>query len=406
MNRFPRTVAVASAVLLCLASAVRADDPSPNVIQEVNQKMVKIWGSGGLHGLPGFGTGFLISADGYILTADAQLLDTRELRVHLWDGTKYHAEVIAQEPELDVALIKIKPGNDGDKIEDLPHFDLEAEAKRPPVEVGAEVLAFSNCFEIAMRDDPVSVQHAVVTAFAKLQGRNGFYEMPYAGKVYMVDTVTNNPGAAGGALTTRKGELIGMIGRGLRNELTGTWMNYSIPISAVAEVTQPDGKVVKTSMVDVWLQKEKYVKANPTGTQKPGRTFDRILREMTGVILVADPVDVTPPYVEDVIPNSPAAVAGMRSDDLIVYVGGVSVKTIEDFKEKMSHYTPTQKVQLEVRRGDMLTTIELTLAKPAERKIAAVFRRRAATVRRAVFAAPSRSRLVNLRVSTDKDYTL
>ena len=277
---------------------------------------------------------------------------------------------MAQEPELDVALIKIKPGDDADKIEGLPHFDLEEEAKRPPVDVGSEVLAFSNCFEIATRNDPVSVQHAVVTAYAKLQGRNGFYEMPYSGKVYMVDAVTNNPGAAGGALTTRKGELIGMIGRGLRNELTGTWMNYSIPINGVAEVTQPDGKVVKTSMVDVWLQKEKYVKANPNGGQnKPGRTFARSLRQMTGIVLVADPVDVTPPYVEDVDPGSPAALAGMRSDDLIRYVGGVSVKTIDEFMEQMSHHPPGQKVQLEVRRGDMpTTTIELTLVKPPEKK--------------------------------------
>ena len=194
MHRLPRSAAVASAVLLCLAAAARADDSLNKVVEEVNKKMVKVWGSGGLHGLPGFGTGFLISADGYVLTADAQLLDTRDLRVHLWDGTKYHAEVVAQEPELDVALLKIKPGGDTDKIENLPYFDLQASAARPPAEVGAEVLAFSNCFEIAMRDDPVSVQHAVVTAYAKLQGRNGFYEMPYAGKVYMVDAVTNNPG--------------------------------------------------------------------------------------------------------------------------------------------------------------------------------------------------------------------
>ncbi len=369
MNRLTRTAALATVVLICLAAAVRADGPLNPVVDEVNKKIVKIWGSGGLHGLPGFGTGFLISPDGYVLTADAPLLDTRDLRVHLWDGTKYHAEIVTREPELDVALLKIKSGSDADKIDNLPYFNLEEAALRPPVDVGTEVLAFSNCFEIATRDDPVSVQHAVVTAYAKLQGRNGFYEMPFGGKVYMVDAVTNNPGASGGALTTRKGELIGMIGRGLRNELTGTWMNYSIPIGGVAEVTQPDGKTVKTSMVDLWRQKEKYVKANPNGPRdKVGRSFDRTLREMTGIILVADPVDITPPYVEDVQPGSPAALAGVKSDDLIVYVGGVSVKTIDGYKEMMVHYAPTQKVQLEVRRGDALTTIELTLAKPAEKK--------------------------------------
>ena len=138
----------------------------------------------------------------------------------------------------------------------------------------------------------MSVQHGVVTAYAKLHGRNGIFEAPYSGEVYMVDAITNNPGAAGGALTTRKGELIGIIGRELRNELTDTWINYAIPIGGVAEVTQPDGKTIKTSMVDLWRQKEKYVKANPNGTKnKVGRSFDRTLREMTGVVLVADPVE-------------------------------------------------------------------------------------------------------------------
>ena len=109
----------------------------------------------------------------------------------------------------------------------------------------------------------MSVQHAVVTAFAKLQGRNGFYEMPFTGKVYMVDAVTNNPGAAGGALTTRNGELIGVIGRGLKNELTGTWMNYSIPIGAAAQVKQPDGKTATASMIDLLLKKNKYTTDQP-----------------------------------------------------------------------------------------------------------------------------------------------
>ena len=359
MNRLVRIGALLAPVVLLFTAAARADDSLTKVAEEVNKKMVKVWGSGGLHGLPAFGTGIVVSPDGYILTANTQLLDTRDLRVHLWDGSKYHGEVVAQEPELDIALIKI--GNDKDKVEDLPYFDLAEAAKRPPVDVGAGVLAFSNAFEIATRDDPVSVQHAVVTAFAKLQGRNGFYEMPFTGKVYMVDAVTNNPGAAGGALTTRKGELIGVIGRGLKNELTGTWMNYSIPVSAAVQVKQPDGKTATASMIDLLLRKNKYTKINPDS--KPGEGY----AAYTGIVLVAEPVDITPPYIEDVIPGSPAAAAGLKSDDLIVYVGGVSVKTIDAYKELIKHYPPNQKIQLEVRRGDMLTTIELTPTEPPKK---------------------------------------
>src|SRR5437764_8027785 len=117
MNRLFRIGTLAPAVLLCLTAALRADDSQAKVVEEVNKKMVKIWGSGGLHGLPAFSTGIVVSSDGYILTANTQNLDTRDLRVHLWDGTKYRGEVVAQEPELDVALVKIGVGND--KVEDL-----------------------------------------------------------------------------------------------------------------------------------------------------------------------------------------------------------------------------------------------------------------------------------------------
>ena len=115
-------------------------------------------------------------------------------------------------------------------------------------------------------------------------------------------------------------------------------------------------------MIDLLLKKNKYRRINPDSTRGEGYTA------YTGVILVAEPVDITPPYIEDVIPGSPAAKAGLKSDDLIVYVGGVSVKTIDAYKELMKQYPPNQKVQLEVRRGDMLTTIELTPTEPAKKK--------------------------------------
>ena len=109
-------LAVASAALVACAALLPAQQSMTPVAREVNKKMVKLYGAGGFKGLPSYGTGILVSPDGYILTANAQLLDTRDLRVHLWDGTKYHGEVVAQEPELDVALVKI--GTEKDKVED------------------------------------------------------------------------------------------------------------------------------------------------------------------------------------------------------------------------------------------------------------------------------------------------
>ena len=62
-----------------------------------------------LKNLTAYGTGILISADGYVLTVSSHLLDTSELRVHLYDGRRLTARVVVAEPELDAALLKIDP---------------------------------------------------------------------------------------------------------------------------------------------------------------------------------------------------------------------------------------------------------------------------------------------------------
>ena len=61
------------------------------------------------------------------------------------------------------------------------------------------------------------------------------FETPYHGPVYVLDVTTNNPGAAGGALVTRRGELAGMLGKELRNALNNTWLNYAVPIGELRQ---------------------------------------------------------------------------------------------------------------------------------------------------------------------------
>ena len=135
---------------------------------------------------------------------------------------------------------------------------MVAAAKMPVLEPGTNVLAFSNQFQIATRDEPMSIQRGVIAAHSKLVGRIGVFEASYRGNVYVIDAITNNPGAGGGVITTRKGELIAMIGKELRNELTNTWINYAIPFNATVEVPDKDGKKVTTSILKLVTEKEKY----------------------------------------------------------------------------------------------------------------------------------------------------
>jgi serine protease Do len=305
----------------------------------------------------------------------SQLLDTADLVVHTYDGQRLKAVVVVAEPELDIALVKIK----SESQLDLDFFDFDAAAKRPPAEPGDWVLALSNTFEIALRDETMSVQRGVVSAYTKMAGRRGVFEFPYTGDVYVVDAITNNPGAAGGALLTRKGELIGIIGREIKNAQSETWMNYAIPVSAKAEVRRlmpvldKDGKPTKDKDGKDILEEKVMTVTMPyfvteakAGRYKPiGGKRDDIAKGaggFHGIVFVPDVLERTPAYIEDVVPGSPAEKAGLMADDLVSFVEGEPIVSIKAFQEYIRKNTRDGTVlRLEVRRGEALQTIELKL---------------------------------------------
>ncbi|MCS7021010.1 MAG: S1C family serine protease [Gemmataceae bacterium] len=355
-----------------------AADPFHEVAEKANRKLVKIFGAGGFSRLNNFGTGIIVSPEGHILTVASQLLDTPDLVVHLYDGQRLRAQVLVIEPELDAALLKIRvEGKRPDEPAglELDYFDIEAAAQRPRAEVGDWVLALSNTFEIALRDEPLSLQRGVVMAYTKMAGRRGIFEFPYTGEVYIVDAITNNPGAAGGALLDRKGNLLGIIGRELRNTLSDTWMNYAIPVQAAVEikvrepVKDKEGRVSEQERT-VHISLVEFVKKGVRGEYKPVSRPQTVVGEggWHGIIFVPNVLERTPAYVEDVVPGSPAAKAGLRPDDLISFVDGepiVSIKAFQDWIRKNTR--PGMTIRLEVRRGEALQTVELTLASPPPR---------------------------------------
>lgn len=351
---------IATLTLLC--HSAHAADPFRKVSEEVNQKVVKLFGAGGFRSVTNYGTGVLVSKDGYILTIASQMLDTSEVIVHLYDGRRLGAKVVVTEPQLDIALLKINIDEDPEDENDLPsllsefpHFDFAKAAKREPAKPGEWVLSFANQFEIAMRDEPVSVQRGVVAAYAKLHGRRGIFNFPYTGNVYIVDAITNNPGAGGGALTDRNGELLGLIGREIRNSLSETWMNYAIPINAVTEV-RLDDKTVSISIPE-FLEKGMKGEYKPVevtqNTNGPGGYH--------GIVFLPNILSRTPPYIEDVERDSPAAKAGLQVDDLVSFINGEPIYSIEAFNAFMAQTRPSDKIRLEVRRGQGLVTIDMTL---------------------------------------------
>jgi serine protease Do len=343
---------------IVFASAAVAADPVNKQALDTNTKMVKIFGSGGFRGATNYSTGMLVSSEGHILTIASTTLDTSELIVHLYDGRRMKATVMVVEPELDAALLKIKI--DGLKPTDptnldLPFFDIPAAARRPAAEPGDWVLAYSNQFEIAMRNEPVSVQRGSIMSYSKLHGRRGIFDFPYTGDVYVVDAIMCNPGSGGGALTDRKGNLLGVIGREIKNSLSETWINYAIPLQAKVDIKDGD-KTVTVSLPD-------FVAKGIKGEYKPVQKVNVASGPggYHGMKFVPNVLERTPPYVDEIIPNSPAAKAGVMVNDLVSFIDGEPIYSIKSFQDSMKRTRSDTVIRLEVRRGDNLQTIELKL---------------------------------------------
>ncbi|MBM3993665.1 MAG: PDZ domain-containing protein [Planctomycetes bacterium] len=338
------------AVAVC-ASASSAQAPVTETALTVNKKLVKLFGIGGFKGLPSYGSGILVSKQGHILTVNNHILINPGILVHLYDGRQYQAKVIAREPELDVALLKID-----EEVDFLPHYNFDEQAARPIGENGDWILAMSNQFKIALRDEPMSVSKGIVAAVADLRGRRGVFDAPYAGDVYFLDIVVCNPGAAGGALVNLKGNLLGLIGRELKDSRLDTWINYAVPIQAQANVLI-EGKPGTVTMAH-------FVKKGMEGTYKESDKIAKVdAGGYHGITLVVEATRSAPPYVEEVVPGSPADKAGLRPDDLILYVEGFSVPTIKVFRETLKLYAPDSEIRVQYQRGNKLENVKIKLTK-------------------------------------------
>jgi S1-C subfamily serine protease len=302
---------------------------------------VKVYGAGGIRGLEHYQSGILISSKGHVLTVSSYVLDSDEVTVVLDDGRHFTAQQAAADPLTEIAVLKFDPGGD-----DVPHFDLSAAVT---ADSGARVLAFSNLFGIAAGEEPVSVLHGVISAVAPLEARRGSFTTNFHGNVYVVDASTNNPGAAGGALTDSQGRLLGMLGKELRSSLTDTWLNYALPVAAFAPTVE-----------DILAGR-----FTPAELKEVDRPSNPLSLAALGIVLVPDVVTRTPPYIDRVVANSPAAAAGLRPDDLLVMIDSQvasSCRQAVQFIERLEHDAT---VRFGVLRGEQF--LEVTLkAKPTE----------------------------------------
>jgi serine protease Do len=271
-----------------------------------------------------------------VLTAWSYVLDTDYTTVVLHDGRKFFCEVVGSDPRLELAVLKID-------ATDLDHFDLDQAVQLEP---GDRVLTFSNLYGVAVGDEPTSVLHGVVSVVTTLNARRGTFQTPYRGPVYVLDAMANNAGAAGGALTDHRGRLAGILGKELRSTVSGTWLNYAVPISEIAG-----------SVRDILAGK-----SVPGATGQDARPAEPLTLERLGIVLVPDILRSTPPFVENTRLGSAAAQAELRPDDLIVLVGERRVHSCQDVVETLSYIDRVEPVRLTVLREQELVDVQLQAA--------------------------------------------
>jgi serine protease Do len=164
----------------------------------------------------------------------------------------------------------------------------------------------------------------------------------YQGRVIVIDVMTNNPGATGGALIDLSGRLVGIIGKELRDEQAGIWLNYALPVD-----------VVKAS-VDRILSGQTSSTASPSlAVAEPHRATE------LGMALIPDVLPKTPAFVDWIRDDSIASRSGLQPNDLILLVNDTRVDSRKGLERILSTINRVDSFSLLIQRGQDLIRIQV-----------------------------------------------
>ena len=136
-----------------------------------------------------------------------------------------------------------------------------------------------------------------------------------------------------------------MLGKELRNGRNNTWINYALPIREL----RPS--------VEAILLGERFVVGQDHGRPKAARP---LTPRTLGLVLVPDVVPRTPPYVDAVVADSAASRAGLRPDDLIVFLDDGLVPSCRALRDELQYRDHFDVVRVTVLRDRQLLDVELT----------------------------------------------
>ena len=288
----------------------------------------------------GFGSGVIISKDGYIVTNNHVIAGADEISVTLNDNRQFKGRIIGTDEETDLALIKIE----GDDFPTIPVGDSDA------LKVGEWVLAVGN---------PFNLTSTVTAGIVSAKGRGISMGGGDKSKIesFIQTDAAVNPGNSGGALVNTKGELVG-INTAIYSE-TGNFAGYSfaVPISIAGKVANDLKQygTVQRAILGVQIMSVGDI-ADMLGYPNLPAKQKEELSALKSKIKVSEGA-----CVADFADRSTAKEAGIEKGDVIVAVNGAKVKSANALQEQISKYRPGDKVQVTVDRNGSTKTFNVEL---------------------------------------------
>lgn len=269
------------------------------------------------------GTGFIISADGYVLTNHHVIDGADEVKVTLSDRREFTAKIVGSDQRSDVALLKI----DGKALPVLRTGNAAA------VKPGQWAIAIGS---------PFGLDQSVTAGIVSAVGRSN----PYADQQYVPFIQTDvaiNRGNSGGPLLNTRGEVIGINSQIFSNSGGYMGVSFAIPIDVAMNVV---GQLKATGTVQRGQLGVQFQANNITSEQARGFGLPDTLGAL----------------VSEVVPGSPAEKAGIEPGDVIRSADGIVIRQPGDLPPIVGNKVPGTKVRIGVIREGRERTFDVTLS--------------------------------------------
>jgi len=302
--------------------------PEPDEMFDFFRRMIPPEGQAMLPPKRGQGSGFIISADGYILTNTHVIDGVDEVVIKLNDKREFRAKVIGTDTRTDIALIKINATK-------LPYVKIGDIDK---LRVGEWVLAIGA---------PFGFENSVTAGIVSAKGRS----LPQENYVPFIQTdVAVNPGNSGGPLFNLRGEVVGVNSQIISRSGGYMGLSFAIPIDVamdVAEQLKTRGKVNR-GRIGVAIQEVTADLAESFGLSEPSGAL-----------------------VADIEPGSPAEKAGLQVSDIILKFDGKKINASIDLPRLVGAAKPGSSATLSIWRKGEKRDLKIQIGEMADNKVAA-----------------------------------